>query len=101
MRNTLSSPTGEWHGARHYTTCPYCGKDVQTNKSILGGLHICASVCDRAGKHIDVVTRRRGLLRKRHTERYCKSCHTVIYEQTGWYKPLFRMSAFRKSPFRR
>jgi len=64
----------EWHGDKAFNTCADCGKLVQINKSIFGSLHLCISDCEKAGRHLDIQTRRRGPFWARRTETYCARC---------------------------
>lgn len=60
-----------WHGRSAYASCPTCGKSVRLNKPIAGSAHLCLSACQKAGRHLDVRTRRRGPFWRRRTETYC------------------------------
>lgn len=60
-------------GGKIYDRCQGCGALVQLNKPIIGGLHFCASACERAGEHLDVQQVTRGLIFKR-TYLVCRSC---------------------------
>jgi hypothetical protein len=58
-----------------FDRCGKCGKIVQLNKPLLGGLHVCTSECEQAGRHLGPVrTETRGLIRKKQW-RVCDTCH--------------------------
>lgn len=65
-------------GDKIYGRCPSCGKLVQANKPVFRGLHVCLTDCEKAGRHLDLCTRRRGLFRRRVS--YCKACNTTVSE---------------------
>lgn len=67
----------EWHGEKAYATCPVCHKLVHVNKP-LGTLHFCLSACERAGRHLGIMTRRVGPFWSRRTETFCEKCHRII-----------------------
>lgn len=68
----------EWHGDKGYGRCDVCHKHVQINKRLFGGLHLCLTKCEQAGKHLEVKTRRRGPFWNRRTETYCKRDMIII-----------------------
>lgn len=59
---------------RALETCSRCGKIVQMNKALLGGLHFCASDCVVAGKHLALREEVRGYLWWKRTWRVCDEC---------------------------
>lgn len=56
------------------STCPRCGKVVQLNKALLGGLHFCVSDCQIAGEHLALRKEVRGHLFWKSTWRVCDEC---------------------------
>lgn len=61
-------------GGKVIAVCPRCGKPVQLNKRLFGGLHFCVSDCDIAGKHLALRKEVRGYLWWKRTWAVCDTC---------------------------
>lgn len=62
-------------GGKVIAFCPRCGKPVQLNKRLLGGLHFCVSDCQLAGKHLAERVEVRGHLWWKKEWAVCDTCH--------------------------
>lgn len=61
-------------GGRVFDTCARCGKLVQLNKPLVGGLHLCATDCQLAGRHLDVQREVRGWWLWERAYLVCRAC---------------------------
>jgi hypothetical protein len=61
-------------GGKALATCERCGKVVQLNKALLGGLHFCVSDCVVAGKHLALREEVRGHLWWKRQWLVCDEC---------------------------
>lgn len=64
-------------GNRTYAVCGDCRTLVRINKPILGGLHVCVSICEARGRHGGWITRREGPFWARRSETRCTDCGMV------------------------
>ncbi len=55
-------------------TCQRCGKVVQLNKALLGGLHFCLNDCEVAGEHLALREEIRGHLWWKRNWKACSRC---------------------------
>jgi hypothetical protein len=68
-----------WQNGHAYGVCADCHKIVRLNKPVLGGLHICLTVCEKRGQHAQVLkVKRVGPFWARRDEQSCPDCGSVI-----------------------
>lgn len=68
-----------WHGGHPWRMCFDCGKPVRLDKPLIGSLHMCATACEKRGRHSgSLIKKRVGPFWNRRDQFTCPDCHEVV-----------------------